>query len=214
MERKEFIDKLRGALNGNVSPALVEENIRYYHEYINSEMRNGKSEEEVLDALGDPRLIARTIIETNTVEDMSGTYQTGAFSQGDGEFRQAEYNHDYDEYQARQSQSAYQNTSQGSYQQNRYQNTYQHNGYQGNYQQGNDYQRNVYHRANHSGQDVFQQSTHRTYRIPGWLWILIAVLVIVLIVSVVLSVVSFLAPIIIPILLVIFLIKLFRDWLN
>ena len=95
MERQDFIEGLRRALNGNVSPALVADNLNYYNEYISSEVRKGRSEEEVLEALGDPRLIARTIIETNTLEEGEGSaYQTGEFSQGYGEFRQAQNGQD------------------------------------------------------------------------------------------------------------------------
>ena len=69
MNKQQFIEALRIALNGNVSPTLVEENISFYEDYINTEIRCGKSEDEVLRALGDPRLIARTIISTNGIED-------------------------------------------------------------------------------------------------------------------------------------------------
>ena len=64
MSKQEFIDRLRGALNGRIPAAQVEDTINYYLEYIDSQMRSGKSEAEVMSALGDPRLIARTIIET------------------------------------------------------------------------------------------------------------------------------------------------------
>lgn len=65
MNKQEFLEKLRLALNGKVSAGVVAENINYYEDYINTELRKGKSEEEVLSSLGDPRLIARTIVETN-----------------------------------------------------------------------------------------------------------------------------------------------------
>ena len=73
MTKNEFLDKLRAALTGKVSAALVEENMTYYKEYIESQVRMGKSEQEVMEILGDPRLIARTIVQTNgteTVEDV------------------------------------------------------------------------------------------------------------------------------------------------
>lgn len=65
MRKQEFVDGLKVALNGMITPSLVKENIVYYEDYINTEIRKGRSEEEVLASLGDPRLIARTIIETN-----------------------------------------------------------------------------------------------------------------------------------------------------
>ena len=61
MVKKEFLDILRESLAGNVPISEIEENIRYYKDYI----ENGAgSEEEALDQLGDPHLIARTIIDS------------------------------------------------------------------------------------------------------------------------------------------------------
>lgn len=64
MNKQEFLEKLRMSLSGRLPGSLVAENVNYYEEYINTEVRKGKSEEEVLEELGDPRLIARTITET------------------------------------------------------------------------------------------------------------------------------------------------------
>lgn len=64
MTKHQFLDTLRTSLNGKVAQEFLAENMGYYEEYINTEIRMGKSEEEVLNALGDPRLIARTIVET------------------------------------------------------------------------------------------------------------------------------------------------------
>lgn len=64
MGKQEFLEKLRLALNGRISAEMVAENVRYYEDYINIEVRKGRSEEEILDQLGDPRLIARTIVQT------------------------------------------------------------------------------------------------------------------------------------------------------
>lgn len=65
MNRSEFIEKLQRVLAGGLDSAQVAENVRYYQEYIDSEVRRGRSEREVLDQLGDPRLLARSIIEAN-----------------------------------------------------------------------------------------------------------------------------------------------------
>ena len=62
MTREEFITQLRLTLQGKVSSEKVQENISYYNEYINGEMQKGKSEAEVLQLLGDPALLAKTII--------------------------------------------------------------------------------------------------------------------------------------------------------
>ena len=76
MDRNEFVSTLRAVLTGEVPAQVVEENVRYYNSYISQEIASGKTEEEVLEGLGDPRLIARTIIDTQA--------QKGAWTQGYG----------------------------------------------------------------------------------------------------------------------------------
>ena len=70
MNKQEFVDRLKISLSGKISPALVEENARYYEDYINTQIRLGKPEEDVLGKLGDPRLIARSIVAAES--DKSG----------------------------------------------------------------------------------------------------------------------------------------------
>lgn len=65
MNKTEFIEKLQRALAGGLPSGQVAENVRYYQDYIDSEMRRGRSEREVMELLGDPRLLARSIIEAN-----------------------------------------------------------------------------------------------------------------------------------------------------
>lgn len=86
MNKQEFVDRLRMALNGRVSPGLVMDNVNYYEDYINTEIRKGRTEEEVLESLGDPRLIARTIIQTNGGDNRTG-YRNTVY--GNGEYREA-----------------------------------------------------------------------------------------------------------------------------
>ena len=86
MEKQEFLDKLRLALNGKIAPETVSDTVRYYEDYISTEVRMGKSEEEVMNSLGDPRLIARTIVETKggrTADSEGSTY--GGQNGGTGE---------------------------------------------------------------------------------------------------------------------------------
>lgn len=64
MNRGEFLEGLRSALSGEVPPSVVQENLRYYDEYIRTEIQKGRSEADVMEELGDARLIARTIIDT------------------------------------------------------------------------------------------------------------------------------------------------------
>lgn len=64
MRKDEFLQILRRALNGDVPPGVIEENIRYYDNYITEEVRKGRSEEDVIQEIGDPRLIAKNIEDT------------------------------------------------------------------------------------------------------------------------------------------------------
>ncbi len=63
MTKQEFLEKLRAALGNDLSGAVVSENVNYYKQYITDEVAKGKSEKEVIDELGDPWAIARTIID-------------------------------------------------------------------------------------------------------------------------------------------------------
>lgn len=65
MDRREFIEKLQHALAGGLNSNQVADNVRYYQDYIESEIRKGRTEEDVLNVLGDPRLLAKSIIEAN-----------------------------------------------------------------------------------------------------------------------------------------------------
>lgn len=70
MTRFEFSHQLRKALSGRISHKLVNENVAYYENYIDAEIKKGRSEKEILEKLGDPRLIAKTIIGTAGTENM------------------------------------------------------------------------------------------------------------------------------------------------
>lgn len=64
MTRFEFTKILRKTLSGRVSHEIVNENVAYYETYIDTEIKKGRSEREILQELGDPRLLAKTIIDT------------------------------------------------------------------------------------------------------------------------------------------------------
>ncbi len=65
MSRQDFISRLTASLRDRVPAAQVEENARYYEEYIASQVRGGRSEHEVVESLGDPRLIAKSIVQAS-----------------------------------------------------------------------------------------------------------------------------------------------------
>ena len=62
MTRREFIDKLKAALEQDLSPGEVQEQVTFYNDYIRDEVRKGRTEEAVTAELGDPWAIARNII--------------------------------------------------------------------------------------------------------------------------------------------------------
>lgn len=150
MTKRDFLEKLSFSLNGRVNPAAVTEHVRFYEDYINTEIRKGKKESEVLDLLGDPRLIARTIAETE------GSQTSGA---GGGSYAGKER-------------------------------SYQEQGYHG------------------------IPYLNVLSRIPGWVWLILAVIALALVMRAVFSVFSVVLPVLLPILGVLLLVKLFRDWMQ
>lgn len=65
MNRTEFLETLRAQLSGQMQEGKAAAHVRYYRDYMEDEMRKGRSEAEVLEELGDPRLIARTLLDTD-----------------------------------------------------------------------------------------------------------------------------------------------------
>ena len=79
MDKKLFLETLRQALTGEVSSDVVEDNIRYYDQYIGDRTR--EEEIKILNELGNPRLIAKTIIETNkSMKQKYNNYQKTKYS--------------------------------------------------------------------------------------------------------------------------------------
>ena len=75
---------LRSQLAGQMQEGKAAAHIRYYEDYIQSQVRGGRSEQEVLQELGDPHLIAKTLIDTDdgsTQEDY-GEYSSYGSSYG------------------------------------------------------------------------------------------------------------------------------------
>lgn len=66
MTKLEFLNELKEALLGEVSPESMMDSYRYYDSYIDEQVRKGQTEEEVIETLGKPALIARSIIAAQT----------------------------------------------------------------------------------------------------------------------------------------------------
>lgn len=54
---------LKSELEGRVPYSVIQENLRYYDSYIMEEAAKGQTEDEIIESLGGPRIIARTIVD-------------------------------------------------------------------------------------------------------------------------------------------------------
>lgn len=99
MNRQQFLEILNEELMDNLQPSEAQYQMNYYRDYISSQIAAGRSEEEVMAELGDPRMIARTVID--------GEKNAGAWVRGEERAEtvyeeQSSYNNDqqrmYDEY--------------------------------------------------------------------------------------------------------------------
>lgn len=63
MNRYEFIDEMRRMLSENLPSDEIRGHIAYYEDYIDMQIKKGVSEESVIQSLGNPRLIAKSIVD-------------------------------------------------------------------------------------------------------------------------------------------------------
>ena len=92
MTKNEFMIKLQEALENDLDASAVRDNVNYYSNYIDDEIRKGRSEE-----LGDPWVIAQSVIDMsaqkNVTEDYGGSYRSAGRS---SERQESPYNvHSY-----------------------------------------------------------------------------------------------------------------------
>lgn len=78
MNKVEFLDVLENTLRGEVDPDIIEQSIKFYDQYI--ETRMDGNEAKILNELGDPRLIAKTIIETEKVAKQKDKYSSNNYN--------------------------------------------------------------------------------------------------------------------------------------
>lgn len=84
---EDFFKELEDALKGEVSEYEYRDAIVYYRGYFLEQMALGKSETEIINQLGSPRLIARSIIDAHGIEEekgQDGYYDARNDSGGDG----------------------------------------------------------------------------------------------------------------------------------
>lgn len=81
MTKKDFIIKLRRALSGKLDGRVVAEHASYYEEYIEIQVRKGKEEWQVTEELGDPALLAKSILNAER-DSRSHLNETKLFALG------------------------------------------------------------------------------------------------------------------------------------
>lgn len=78
---EDFFRELEECLRGEVPEEEIRDSIHYYRQYFAEERAAGRSEKEIIQSLGSPRLIARSIIDAREAME-----ERGAFGQeGTGE---------------------------------------------------------------------------------------------------------------------------------
>lgn len=99
MNSNEFLRILRESLEMSLEQDAINAQLDYYDKYISDEIKNGKTEKEVLEELGDPRLIAKTIKTVNTGEGIKKT------SSDDNDYNNDEYRSQGESYNSRRANS-------------------------------------------------------------------------------------------------------------
>ncbi len=84
MTKEEFIKELRSALSGEVNQDVLNENIQYYDQYLSQEQQKGRTIDEIVEEIGNPRLIARTIIDTSSNVSATSSDYDQQTEQNDG----------------------------------------------------------------------------------------------------------------------------------
>lgn len=82
MTKDEFLSSLSRALSTAGDQNLVVKNMDFYRSYIDGETAKGRSEDEVLEELGDPRLIANSIKEAQGLDE-DFAYEASTFYTGE-----------------------------------------------------------------------------------------------------------------------------------
>ena len=214
MNKKEFLQALRGELINSVSGQIIEEQLRFYSEYIDTEMGKGRGEEEVVAELSAPNLLARSIIEA---ADAGGdrVARTTPFR-----YEEKDINYASDEEDMRYQGTASERGSSGSDTENpRYERRESSSGVSGNYSGGRVYgdrENTNYHNTGYgNGRESHGYRPYIPVSSTGCLLFTIVVIaLLVLVVLVFVGILSFLAPILFPVLCIAVILWLLSGILN
>lgn len=76
MNKDDYLFYLRKALKGELPPDRVKYYVEYYKKYIEDEVRNGRKQKDVIEELGHPNMIAKSVIEAERMSgEASGHYE-------------------------------------------------------------------------------------------------------------------------------------------
>ena len=64
MNKDEFLRRLEDALSGEVPASVIRENLDYYADYLSRELGKGRTMDEIIEEIGEPNIVARTIINS------------------------------------------------------------------------------------------------------------------------------------------------------
>ena len=95
MNKREFLKILKDSLEVSLEKDAIKSQLDYYDKYISDEINKGRTEKEVLDELGDPRLIAKTI---KTVSVGEAINESTATDDDYNKNQQQDYNGNYGGY--------------------------------------------------------------------------------------------------------------------
>ena len=91
MTKNEFLEGLRKALGNDLNRETVQENVAYYDGYISVQVNLGRTEEEVTADLGDPWVIAQTIIDAEEAKRGTGRNAGSSYTTANSGFSDPVY---------------------------------------------------------------------------------------------------------------------------
>ena len=79
MNKDEFLRRLEEALSGEVPASVIRDNLNYYADYLSQELGKGRTMDEIIEEIGEPNIVARTIIDSAEAAGETGDgYQNGS----------------------------------------------------------------------------------------------------------------------------------------
>lgn len=85
MNREEYISSMEKSLVGRIDPDALRETMAYYNDYFAMEQSKGLSQEQIISNLGDPRLLAKSIIAAESEKREGGEHEVRMGGE-DGEY--------------------------------------------------------------------------------------------------------------------------------